>query len=64
MTTATSMLRNEHKAILKMLDATEEVARRLTTQKTTLTFLIWHYEIQIHKSYCSFHRFAHRKFVV
>ncbi len=29
MTTATSMLRDEHKAILKMLDATEEVARRI-----------------------------------
>ena len=29
MTTATNTLRDEHKAILKMLDATEEVARRI-----------------------------------
>jgi hemerythrin-like domain-containing protein len=29
MTTATNMLREEHKAILKMLDAAEEVARRI-----------------------------------
>lgn len=29
MDTATNTLRDEHKAILKMLDATEEVARRI-----------------------------------
>lgn len=29
MNTATSVLRDEHKAILKMLDATEEIARRI-----------------------------------
>lgn len=33
MTTATGILRDEHKAILKMLDATEETARRLQQRK-------------------------------
>ena len=49
MATATNTLRDEHKAILKMLDATEEVARRIksgaTVTSETLSGLLEFFQI-------------------